>query len=130
MASRIIDFGRRGDAVDRLIALALDEDVGPGDRTAEACIDARARGSALIVAKEAMVVSGVSAAARVFRALDPEVQLEALVGEGEDAQPGAGVLRARGRLRALLTAERTALNLIQRLSGIATQARRYVAALA
>src|SRR3989442_14078666 len=117
MASRALDFGRPGDAVDRLIALALDEDVGPGDRTAEACMDAVGRGSALVVAKEPIVVSGVSAAGRVFRALDPEVQLEALLGESEQAEPGMGILRARGKLRALLTAERIALNLLQRLCG-------------
>lgn len=130
MASRmVLDFGRPGDAIDRLIALALDEDVGPGDRTAEACVPADARGTALVVAKESIVVSGISAAARVFKALDPDVELEALLAEGDAADPGAGVLRARGRLRSLLTAERTALNLLQRLSGIATQARRYVRAL-
>ena len=131
MASRTrsLDFGRPGDAVDRLIALALDEDVGPGDRTAEACIDAAARGVALIVAKEPLVVSGISAAARVFRALDPDVELEPLVAEADEIDPGAAVLRAKGRLRSLLTAERTALNFLQRLSGIATQARRYVRAL-
>ena len=130
MASRmVLDFGRPGDAIDRLIALALDEDVGPGDRTAEACVPADARGTALVVAKESIVVSGISAAARVFKALDPDVELEALLAEGDAADPGAGVLRASGRLRSLLTAERTALNLLQRLSGIATQARRYVRAL-
>ncbi len=127
--SRALSFGRAGDDVDRLIALALDEDVGPGDRTAEACVAADAEGVALIVVKEPLVVSGVSAAARVFRALDAGVQLEALLGEGDEADPGAGILRARGKLRALLTAERTALNLLQRLCGIATQARRYTRAL-
>src|SRR5207302_8468716 len=71
----------------------------------------------------------LSAAARVFRLIDPAAELEALAGEGDELSPGAGVLRARGRLRGLLTAERTALNLVQRLSGIATQARRYARAL-
>ena len=123
------DLGRPGDAVGRLIELALSEDVGPGDRTAEACVPARARGAALIVAQEALVVSGVSAAARVFRALDPECELEALLGEGAAADPGTGVLRVRGRLRALLSAERTALNLVQRLCGVATMTRRYAQAL-
>ena len=124
-----LDLGRPDDAVGRLIALALDEDVGPGDRTAEACVAADARGSGLIFAKEPLVVSGVSAAARVFRALDPECELTALKGEGDAADPGQGVLRARGRLRAILTAERTALNFLQRLCGIATLTRRYAQAL-
>jgi nicotinate-nucleotide pyrophosphorylase (carboxylating) len=124
-----LDFGRPDDAVGRLISLALDEDVGPGDRTAEAVVPAAAAGTALIVAKEPLVVSGLSAAARVFRAVDPRCELEALLDEGAVADAGAGVLRVRGSLRALLTAERTALNLLQRLSGIATQTRRYAEAL-
>jgi nicotinate-nucleotide pyrophosphorylase (carboxylating) len=115
--------------VGRLIDLALEEDVGPGDRTAEACVPADARGTALIVAKEPLVVSGVSAAARVFRALDPECQLEPLLGEGAAADAGSGVLRVRGKLRAILSAERTALNLLQRLCGIATLTQKYARAL-
>jgi nicotinate-nucleotide pyrophosphorylase (carboxylating) len=125
----LLDLGRPDDSVGRLIALALEEDVGPGDRTAEACVSAEARGTALIVAKEPLVVSGVSAAARVFRALDPDCELEALLGEGDLADAGAGVLRVRGRLRALLSGERTALNLLQRLCGVATLTRKYVEAL-
>src|SRR5436190_14395072 len=125
-----MDFGRPGDAVDRLIRLALDEDVGPGDLTAEAVVPADARGSGLLFAKESLVVSGVSAAARVFRALDPGCELEALRGEGDAAGPGDGVLRIRGSLRAVLTGERTALNLLQRLCGIATLTQRYAQALA
>jgi nicotinate-nucleotide pyrophosphorylase (carboxylating) len=124
-----LDLGRPDDAVGRLIALALDEDVGPGDRTAEACVDEDAHGSGLIFAKEPMAVSGVAAAARVFRALDPECVLEPLKDEGDPANPGEGVLRVRGKLRAVLTAERTALNLLQRLCGIATITRRYAEAL-
>jgi len=129
-AGPAIDFGRPDDAVAKLIALALEEDVGPGDRTAEACVPADARGSGLIVAKETLIVSGVSAAARVFRALEASCELQALKGEGETANPGDGVLRVRGSLRAILTGERTALNLLQRLSGIATMTRRYTEALA
>jgi nicotinate-nucleotide pyrophosphorylase (carboxylating) len=124
-----LDLGRPGDAVGRLIDLALEEDVGPGDRTAEACVPAQARGAALVVAKEPLVVSGVSAAARVFRALDADCELEPLLAEGEGADAGAGVLRVRGRLRPLLSAERTALNLLQRLCGVATLTRRYAQAL-
>ena len=124
-----LDLGRPGDAVGRLIELALEEDVGPGDRTAEACVPAQARGAALIVAKEPLVVSGVSAAARVFRALDGDCELEPLLGEGDAAEAGAGVLRVRGRLRAVLSAERTALNLMQRLCGVATLTHSYAQAL-
>jgi nicotinate-nucleotide pyrophosphorylase (carboxylating) len=126
----VLDFGRPDDAVGRLIRLALDEDVGPGDLTAEACVPAGAQGTARIVAKQTLVVSGVSAAARVFRALDPACDLEALRGEGEIAGPGDGVLRIRGLSRAILSGERTALNLLQRLCGIATLTREYAQALA
>ena len=125
-----LDLGRPGDAVGRLIALALEEDVGPGDRTAEACVPPLARGSALIFAKEPLIVSGISAAARVFRALDPGCELEALAGESDAANPGEGILRVRGSLRAILTGERTALNLLMRLCGVATITRRYAQALA
>jgi nicotinate-nucleotide pyrophosphorylase (carboxylating) len=124
-----LDLGRPDDAVGRLIALALDEDVGPGDRTAEACVAVDAFGSGLIFAKEPLAVSGVAAAARVFRALDPDCVLEPLKREGDAADPGEGVLRVRGRLRAILTAERTALNFLQRLCGVATLTRRYAEAL-
>ena len=125
-----LDLGRPGDAVGRLIALALEEDVGPGDRTAEACVPPSARGSALIFAKEPLIVSGISAAARVFRALDPGCELEALAGESDAASPGEGILRVRGSLRAILTGERTALNLLMRLCGVATLTGRYAQALA
>jgi nicotinate-nucleotide pyrophosphorylase (carboxylating) len=125
-----IDFGRPGDAIAKLLALALEEDVGPGDRTAEACVPAAATGTGLIVAKESLVVSGVSAAARVFRTLDPSCELTASKGEGDEAGPGDAVLRVRGSLRAILTGERTALNLLMRLGGVATLTRTYVQALA
>jgi nicotinate-nucleotide pyrophosphorylase (carboxylating) len=74
-------------------------------------------------------VSGVAVAGRVFRALDPECALEPVAREGQSLDAGAAVLRVRGKLRALLSAERTALNFLQRLSGIATTTRRYAAAL-
>ena len=125
-----IDLGRPGDAIAKLIALALEEDVGPGDRTAEACVPPQAIGTGRIVAKQTLVVSGVSAAARVFRELDPSCELEALKGEGDEAGPGDGVLRVRGMLRAILSGERTALNFVMRLSGVATLTRRYASALA
>jgi nicotinate-nucleotide pyrophosphorylase (carboxylating) len=129
-AAPAIDLGRPGDAIAKLIALALEEDVGPGDRTTDACVPAAATGTGTIVAKESLVVSGVSAAARVFRTLDPSCDLTALKGERDEAGPGDGVLRVHGSLRAILTSERTALNLIMRLSGVATLTRRYVQALA
>lgn len=124
-----LDLGRPDDAIGRLLLLALDEDVGPGNRTAEAVVPLGAQGTARIVAKESMVVSGVSAAARVFRMLDPHCEVEALQAEGAAIDAGTFVLRVRGSLRALLAGERTALNLLQRLSGVATLTRKWARAL-
>jgi nicotinate-nucleotide pyrophosphorylase (carboxylating) len=84
---------------------------------------------ALAVAKEDLVLSGIAVGARVFRDLDPDSVLEPLAKEGQRLDAGAAVLRVRGKLRALLSAERTALNFLQRLSGIATLTRRYAEAL-
>lgn len=124
-----LDLGRPDDAVGRLLQLALEEDVGPGDRTGEAVVPLGAQGTARIFAKEPLVVSGLSAAARVFRLLDPDCELEALQAEGAVLDAGAFVLRIHGSLRALLAGERTALNLLQRLSGVATLTRKWVRAL-
>ena len=104
---------------DDLIDRALAEDVGDGDATTEATVDAQARARATITQKAPGVISGLAIAADVFRRLDPDVTIE-LGPEGEWREPGAFVLRATGSARALLTAERTALNFLGRLSGIAT----------
>ncbi|HWF52235.1 MAG TPA: carboxylating nicotinate-nucleotide diphosphorylase [Solirubrobacteraceae bacterium] len=109
------------DTVDR----ALAEDVGTGDVTTTATVDSAARARALITQKAPGVVFGLAVTEAVFAALDPEVQFERLAPEGEWRE-GGPVLRVEGRARALLTAERTALNFLQRLSGVATMAARYV----
>jgi nicotinate-nucleotide pyrophosphorylase (carboxylating) len=104
---------------DELIERALAEDVGDGDATTEATVAADARARATITQKASGVISGLDVAAAVFRRLDPDVELElGPVGQWRDA--GAVVLRATGSARALLTAERTALNFLGRLSGVAT----------
>ena len=102
-----------------LIERALAEDVGAGDVTTEATVPAERRARATITQKAPGVVYGRSVAEAVFRRLDPEVQV-ACEPEGEWREPGAVVLRAEGSARALLTGERTALNFLQRLSGVAT----------
>jgi nicotinate-nucleotide pyrophosphorylase (carboxylating) len=106
--------------VDELVDAALAEDVGAGDVTAEATVDAAARGRATITQKAPGVISGLGVAEAVFRRLDPGAAIERLGPEGEWREAGAGVLRVEGSARALLTAERTALNFLGRLSGIAT----------
>src|SRR4051795_12401228 len=105
-----------------LVAAALAEDVGSGDVTTEATIPADARARARVVQKAPGAVFGFEVFEAVLRALDPEVRVEALVAEGSWGEPGREVLRAEGRARALLTGERTALNFLQRLSGVATAA--------
>jgi nicotinate-nucleotide pyrophosphorylase (carboxylating) len=112
---------------DELIERALAEDVGDGDATTEATVDADTKARATITQKAPGVISGLELAAAVFRRLDPEVELE-LGPEGEWREAGAFVLGATGKARALLTAERTALNFLGRLSGIATETARVVRA--
>jgi len=103
-----------------LIDLALAEDVGDGDATVEVTVGIEARGRATITQKSPGVISGMAVAEEVFRRLDPAVRIERLGVEGEWREAGAGVLRAEGSARGLLTAERTALNFLGRLSGVAT----------
>ncbi len=114
--------------LDEIVARALAEDLGDGDVTTAATVPAAARASALITQKAPGVVFGFEAAEETFRALDPEVEIERLARQGEWRERGE-VLRIEGRARALLSAERTALNFLQRLSGVATMAARCVAAI-
>jgi nicotinate-nucleotide pyrophosphorylase (carboxylating) len=111
-----------------LVQAALDEDVGAGDVTTEATVPAHARGEATITQKQPGVISGLDVACEVFRRLDPECQIDRGP-EGEWREPGAIVLRVEGAARALLTGERTALNFLQRLSGIATTTAKVVRSL-
>src|SRR3954466_12868952 len=106
--------------VHSLIDRALAEDVGDGDATSLATVDAAARGVATITQKAPGVVSGLDVAEAVFRRLDPDAVITRLGPEGEWRE-GGPVLRVEGSARALLTAERTALNFLGRLSGVATK---------
>jgi nicotinate-nucleotide pyrophosphorylase (carboxylating) len=118
------------DTVERLAYAALAEDVGEGDVTTDATIDADASGEAELVLREPGVVCGLDVAEAVFRALDAEVRFERLIEEGTLVGSATAVARVSGPLRAILTGERTALNFLGRLSGIATLTRRYVDAVA
>lgn len=110
-----------------LVAAALAEDVGDGDRTSLWAVPEGARGAARIVAREAGVVAGSGPAGEVFRAVDPEIETRWERIDGDRLAAGDVVARVRGPLRGLLTAERTALNFLGRLSGIATLTARFVA---
>ena len=112
---------------DEVVARALAEDVGDGDVTTAATVPESARARATITQKAPGVVFGVDVAEQTFRAVDPGVVLERLALEGEWRE-GGPVLRLEGSARGILTAERTALNFLQRLSGVATMAARCVQA--
>lgn len=112
--------------LERLIDLALGEDITTGDITTDALIAPDAGGQAVIVAKAPMIVAGLMVARRVFLRLDDELQIEDIATEGQPAMPGDILIQIDGRMASLLTAERTALNFLQRLSGIATHVRRFV----
>lgn len=114
----------------RLIDAALAEDKGAGDWTTRWIVPARTKGRARIVAKEDGVIAGLGVASAVFLRLDPRVELNALKSDGEQVRAGDLVCTIEGPARGILTGERTALNFLQRLSGIASVTRRYVDALA
>jgi nicotinate-nucleotide pyrophosphorylase (carboxylating) len=113
-----------------LVARALAEDVGAGDVTSALTIDSRQRGRGIILAKSTLVLAGVDIAAETFRQCDPEVRFQAHRHDGDRCEAGVVVAEVTGAARALLTAERTALNFLQRLSGIATATAEYVDAAA
>jgi nicotinate-nucleotide pyrophosphorylase (carboxylating) len=121
--------------LDRFVRATLDEDLGTGlrggghDVTAESVIPAEARFSGAMDSRDAIVVGGLPVAAAFFRALDPAMEIELLVDEGAEVEPGTDLMRLSGNARAMLTAERSALNVVQHLSGIATLTRHYVRAM-
>jgi len=118
-----------GDGLDELVRMALREDVGAGDLTTEACVPVGARGSAMCYAKSDVVVAGMDAAERVFALLEPGCSFVRRAQDGDELSAGGRLFDVQGSLRTLLVAERTALNFIQRLCGVATLTRASVRAL-
>ena len=117
--------------IEEFVARVLAEDLGQGgDATSDATIAPDARFKAVINCREAIVVAGLDVAAAFFRALDPEVRVELLATDGAQVPAGTELMRLEGNARAMLAAERSALNTLQHLSGIATLTRRYVDAIA
>jgi nicotinate-nucleotide pyrophosphorylase (carboxylating) len=115
--------------VDAIVDRALEEDLAGGDLTTEACVEESAMAEAIASARKTVVACGGDVFRRVFARIDPRCVVECLVRDGEEARSGTGLWRVRGPARALLAGERTALNLTQRMTGIATLTRRYVYAL-
>jgi len=116
--------------LDRLIDLALEEDLGPGDVTTQAVIDPELQGEAQIRAKQTLVAAGLPVAARVFHRLDADLVVEAQTVDGQEVATGVVLARLTGSVASILTGERVALNFLQRLSGIATFTRRMAAQIA
>jgi nicotinate-nucleotide pyrophosphorylase (carboxylating) len=114
--------------LDAFVAATLAEDLGPTGRdvTSEAVIPADAIFSGVMDSRDDAVIAGLPIAEAFFRYLDPDVEIEILVAEGEAVAAGTDIMRLRGKGRAMLTAERSALNTVQHLTGIATMTRTYV----
>ena len=115
---------------DRLIDLWLTEDIGYCDLTAQVMIEADETGAFYMNARETLIVSGIDIAARVFKRYDPTLEVIVRVKDGDKVEAGAVLIDVRGNARSVLTAERTALNIVQRMSGIANETAKYVAAVA
>lgn len=126
-----MSFSLPGFDVETFVAATLAEDVGDGgDITSAAVIPASARFTGVMDTRDDIVVAGLELAEAFFRALDDDVVVERLVEDGDRVAAGTALLRLRGAARAMLTAERSALNTVQHLSGIATLTRTYVDAIA
>ena len=128
-------FTLPGFDLDKFLRETLAEDLGVGlpgggkDVTSESVIPADARFAGVMDSRDAIVVAGLPLAEAFFRHLDPDCLIESLVSDGDAVEAGADLMRLEGNARALLTAERSALNIVQHLSGIATMARTYVDAM-
>jgi nicotinate-nucleotide pyrophosphorylase (carboxylating) len=112
--------------IDRIIVTAIEEDLGPGDITTSAIIDPSIRGKARVLAKEDIILAGIEIFSRVFSRLDPEIVVEYAYHDGDMVPNGDDIGIVRGSMRGILSGERTALNFLQHLSGIATLTRTYV----
>ena len=112
--------------VDRLIDLSFAEDIGDGDHTTLCCIPEEAMGSSKLLIKEEGILAGVETAKEVFRRFDPSLKVEVLMGDGSKIKPGDIAMIVSGKIRSLLQTERLMLNIMQRMSGIATMTSRYV----
>lgn len=111
---------------DKLIDLAFAEDIGDGDHTTLCCIPDDAIGESKLLIKEEGVFAGVEIAKEVFRRFDPELKVEVYIQDGQHVKPGDIVMSVKGKVRSLLQTERLMLNILQRMSGIATMTAKYV----
>lgn len=115
--------------IDELIRLAFAEDIGDGDHTTLCCIPATEMGRSKLLIKEAGILAGVEIAKKVFQAFDPELKMTVYMNDGAEVKPGDVAFIVEGKVQSLLQTERLMLNIMQRMSGIATMTHRYVALL-
>ena len=115
----------REELIDDLLNLAFAEDIGDGDHTTLSTIPADAMGRSRLIIKEPGIVSGVEVAQKVLKKLDPSIKTEVFIKDGNEVKPGDIVFVAEGPVRSLLIAERTMLNIMQRMSGVATMTKKY-----
>ena len=115
----------REELIDDLLNLAFAEDIGDGDHTTLSTIPENAMGRQKLLIKEKGIVSGVEVAKQVLHKLDPSIKIDIKIKDGAEVEPGDIVFIAEGRVRSLLMAERTLLNIMQRMSGVATMTRKY-----
>lgn len=112
--------------IDRLIDLAFAEDIGDGDHTTLSCIPATAMGKSKLLIKEAGVLAGIEIAKEIFHRFDPTMKVEVFINDGAEVKPGDVAMVVEGKIQSLLQTERLMLNVMQRMSGIATMTRKYV----
>ena len=111
--------------IDRLIDLAFAEDIGDGDHTTLSCIPPTAQGRSKLLIKEPGILAGIEIAKEVFRRFDPELKVEVFINDGAEVKPGDVPMIVSGKVQSLLQTERLMLNILQRMSGIATMTHRY-----
>lgn len=111
---------------DKLIDLAFSEDIGDGDHTTLCCIPQDAMGKSKLLIKEEGILAGMRIAKEIFHRFDPTMQVEQFINDGEHVKPGDVAMIVTGKVRSLLQTERLMLNVMQRMSGIATMTQKYV----
>ena len=118
-------MNKEEELIDRLIDLAFAEDIGDGDHTTLSCIPATAMGKSKLLIKEAGILAGIEVAKEVFRRFDPTMKVEVFINDGTEVKPGDVAMVVEGKVQSLLQTERLMLNIMQRMSGIATMTHKY-----
>ena len=118
-------MNKEEELIDRLIDLAFAEDIGDGDHTTLSCIPATAMGKSKLLIKETGILAGIEVAKEVFRRFDPAMKVEVFINDGAEVKPGDVAMVVEGKVQSLLQTERLMLNIMQRMSGIATMTHKY-----